>query len=93
MITREQIVRGFHSGTISLENEYSGCTSLCCRIGQYAFYFAGMEDEDLSVKEYLKNYAFDEIVENIFSVLKDSASAEDNGIYDEEYSYYEYLLA
>ena len=46
MITREMIQNGFDNGSISIEDEFGGCISLCCRIADNAFYFAGMEDGD-----------------------------------------------
>ena len=51
MITREMIQNGFDNGSISIEDEFGGCISLCCRIADNAFYFAGMEDGDLTAEE------------------------------------------
>lgn len=48
MITKEVIRNGFENGTISIEEEYAGCTGTCCRIGDNAFYFIGSEDADLT---------------------------------------------
>lgn len=52
MITKEIIVGGIRKGVISIEDEFGGCTNLCCKIGDNAFYFAEKEDEYLSVKEF-----------------------------------------
>ena len=41
MITRDMIKNGFENGTISIEEEYSGCLGICCKIGEMAFYFLG----------------------------------------------------
>jgi hypothetical protein len=91
-MTREMIKRGFENGTISIENEFCGCVSLCCRIGDNAFYFAGCEDENLTVEEYLAEYSLEEIVDKIYDVLKDEESAEEYGLDDNELEYYELIL-
>ena len=45
MITKEMIKKGFEQNIISIENECYGCINICCKIGDNAFYFVGMEDE------------------------------------------------
>lgn len=92
MITREMIQKGFQTGSISIEDELAGCIGLCCRIEDNAFYFAGMEDEDLTAKEYLESHTTDEIIDMIFNVLKDQKTAEENGIYEEEWLFYKAVL-
>lgn len=93
MITREMIKNGFEKNLISIENEYNGCVSLCCRIGGEAFYFAGMKDEDLTAEEFLKSYTMNEIVDMLYDILKDVESAEENGIDCTELDYYESVLS
>lgn len=92
MITKDMIEQGFAEGIISLENEYGGCTSLCCKIGDMAFYFTGEEDSTLTVEEYYQTYTMEEIVDSLFAVLKDAKTAVQNGLEDYEYLYYEMLL-
>jgi hypothetical protein len=65
---------------------------LCCKIGDNAFYFAGEEGEGYTAEEYLKEYTEDEIIDEIFGVLKDKQSAEENGLSEGEYELYELLL-
>ena len=92
MITREMIRNGFESGTVSIEEEYAGCIGICCRIGDNAFYFLGSEDDNLTKEEYWKSYTLDMTIDMIFDILKDSKSAEENGLDDWEIGYYESIL-
>lgn len=93
MITKNMIKLGFAMNLISIENEYNGCTSLCCKIGREAFYFVGMEDEDLSVDEYWKSYTLDMTIDMLYDMLKDEKSAEEHGIDSTELEYYESILS
>lgn len=92
MITKEMIRKGFERNIISIENEYLGCINICCRIGDNAFYFVGMEDEDLTVEEYFKSYSMDEIIDMLYEILKNVESAEDNGLDIGEWEYYRAIL-
>ncbi len=55
MITRDMIKNGFENGTISIEEKYSECIGICCKIGEMAFYFLGLEDENITKEEYWKS--------------------------------------
>ena len=92
MITKEMIKRGLETNVISIVNEWCGCINICCKIGDYAFYFIGMEDENLTVDEYWKSYTLDMTVDMLYEILKDIKSAESNGLDDGEYEYYEAVL-
>ena len=92
MITKEMIRKGFERNIISIENEYLGCINICCRIGNNAFYFVGMEDEDLTVEEYWKSYTMDMTIDMLYEILKDVESAEDNGLDKGEWEYYRAIL-
>lgn len=93
MFTREMIKNGFDNGSISIEDEFGGCISLCCRIADNAFYFAGMEDEDLTAEEFLNSYTMNEIVDMLYDILKDVESAEEHGLDCMELDYYASVLA
>lgn len=93
MITKEMIQNGFNNGNISIEDEYNGCVSLCCRIGSEAFYFVGMEDSDLSTDEYWKSYTLDMTIDMLYDILKDVKSAEEHGLDSTELDYYESILS
>lgn len=93
MITKEMIKKGFESNVISIEDEFGGCTELCCRIGDNAFYFIGEADTDLSVEEYWKLYTFDMTVDMLYDILKDVESAEEHGLDCGELEYYEAVLS
>ncbi len=92
MITREMIKNGFKTGRISIEEEYGGCMGICCKIGDMAFYFAGVENGNLTKEEYWNSYTLDMTINMIFDILKDSKSAEENGLDDCEIGYYESIL-
>ena len=93
MITREMIKNGFEKNLISIEDEYNGCVSLCCRIGNEAFYFVGIEDSYLSTDEYWQSYTLDMTIDMLYDILKDVESAEENGLDSTELDYYESVLS
>lgn len=70
MITRDMIKNGFENGTISIEEKYSGCVGICCKIGEMAFYFLGLEDENITKEEYWKSYTLDMTINMILTFLK-----------------------
>lgn len=92
MITREMIKKGFENGIISIEDDYGGCMGICCKIGDNAFYFLGSQGNNITKEEYWKSYALDMTIDMIFDILKDSESAEENGLDDLEIEYYESVL-
>lgn len=92
MITRDMIKNGFENGIISIEDDYAGCIGICCKIGEMAFYFLGSEDENITKEEYWQSYTLDMTINMIFDILKDSESAEKNGLDDWEIGYYESVL-
>lgn len=92
MIIRDMIKNGFENGIISIEDDYAGCIGICCKIGEMAFYFLGSEDENITKEEYWKSYTLDMTINMIFDILKDSESAERNGLDDWEIGYYESVL-
>lgn len=93
MITRKMIQNGFEKNLVSIENEYNGCVSLCCKIGNEAFYFVGMEDADLTAEDFLNSYTMNEIIDMLYDILKDVESAEENGLDSTELDYYESVLS
>lgn len=90
-MTREMIKNGFSNGVISIEDKYAGCITLCCRIGEYAFYFIG--GAILTKDEFWKSYTLDEAVDMLYDILKTAKSAEENGLGDGEYGYYVAVLS
>ena len=92
MITRELVENGFETGIISIEEEYGGCLGICCKIGDNAFYFVGSEDVNLTKEEYWKSYTLDMTIDMIFNILKNTKSAEKNGLEGWEHDYYKAML-
>lgn len=91
-ISREMIENGFKTGIISIEESFAGCLGICCRIGDNAFYFAGSEAEVLTKEKYVETFSMGDTIEMLYNILKTAESAEDNGIYEEEYDYYQAVL-
>lgn len=86
-ITRQMIEEGYKDGIIFLiNNQNDGCIS--AQIGENWFYFAGSENESMTVDEYESEYTLDEIIDYIFSVLDDGFEEE----FPDEYWYYYYYL-
>ena len=92
MITRELVENGFETGIISIEEEYGDCLGICCKIGDNAFYFVGSEDVNLTKEEYWKSYTLDMTIDMIFNILKNTKSAEENGLEGWEHDYYKAML-
>lgn len=93
MITKEKIRNGFKNHIISIESKFGGCISLCCRIGEYAFYFLDFEGEALTRDTYWKKHTLEKTVEMIYKILKDEQSAEENGLDLAELEYYDTVLS
>lgn len=92
MISKEMIKKGFKTGKMSIEDAFEGCIGLCCRIGDVAFYFASGEDAGLTAKEFCSTYTSDAIANKLHEALKDKETAEEYGLDEDEYSYYESIL-
>ena len=92
MITREMIQNGFNNGSVSIEDYFAGCTSLCCRIADTAFYFVDPTEADLTAKEYLESHTTDEIVDALYAVLNNVGSAELYGLDVGEWEFYKAVL-
>lgn len=92
IITKEMLQKGFETGVVTIEDYYNGCIALCCKIGEYAFYFIGSEDENLSTEEYWKSYTMEMTINMLYDILKTKDTALDNGIYKDEYNYYVAVL-
>lgn len=67
-ITKSMILKGLDTWIVQIiNNPNDGCIS--AQIGDSWFYYAGMEDESLPAKEYLKIYDFDTIAEMIVRTI------------------------
>lgn len=86
-ITRQMVEDGYREELIYLiNNPNDGC--IATQIGDNWFYFAGSENEEMTVDEYEAEYTFDEIVDYIFDVLDGDFKTE----FEDEYWYYYYYL-
>lgn len=86
-ITRQMVEDGYREELIYLiNNPLDGC--IAAQIGDNWFYFAGSENENMTVDEYEAEYTFDEIIDHIFDVLDSDFKTE----FEDEYWYYYYYL-
>lgn len=90
-ITREMIRMALEKLVITIHNGIYGCTGICCKLGDYAFYFVGTDDQ-MSVEEYWQSYTKDMTVKMLHDVLKNQKAAEENGIEVYEWKYYYSIL-
>lgn len=82
-ITRQMIEEGYQKGFVWLiNNPNDGCIS--AQIGDNWFYFAGNENDELTVENYKEVYTSEEIVDYIFNVLDSDFKTE----FEDEYLYY-----
>ena len=91
-ITKKMIECGFKEGILSIEDEYGGCISLCCRIKDEAFYFAGQEHEDDTASEFMSEFSQEEIVDMLYNVLRYAENGKANGLDLSEWYYYHSIL-
>lgn len=90
MISKENIRKGLDSGLISITSDQGSCCGICCKIGDYAFYFLGFDEVPL--EEFWSKYSKEEVTTMIWDVIKNKETAEKNGLSEEEHGYYEELL-
>lgn len=90
MITLSMIEAGYKSPLkcVQLIDSPNG-DGVACKIGDYWFYFGGMDAEQSTAKDYPNEVPEDEIIKEIFEVLDDMRKYEET---DTEYSYYEAYL-
>ena len=74
-----KIINGLWNGTVRLiSSPNDDC--IACEIGEYWFYFIGMEDENLKPEEVIYNYDVFTIAQMILEAIVD--------LDDDEYTYY-----
>lgn len=97
IITREMIEQGYKQGIVQLvdddwrfgkitDNDEEICDIMCC-IGEYTFFFDENNGNDTTIKDYLKNVSYDDIINNICETLSDMQK-----YYEDEYLYYYWYL-
>lgn len=92
-ITIEMIDKGWKAGLVTLQEDplsNKKGKGVVCRIGEYWFYFAGSEGEDMTVGEYMRDVPKDDIVKEILDALKSLDESTENG--SRMYNYYEAVL-
>lgn len=89
-ITNEEILHGLKTGIVRIidasGSPYYG-DGIACEIGSGGvsnwFYFAGIEGEDTTAAEYLRNVPLEDIASEIVDALEDFEVSEDQGEHDE----------
>lgn len=83
MKLKEMIYKGLCNGIVRIiQNPHDDC--IACEIGEYWFYFIGIEYEDLTPDEVYETFTKDELAEMILGAIK--------GLDETERDYYEAYL-
>ena len=90
LITIEMVRMGLEKMIITVCENIYGCTGICCKIGDYAFYFD--KDNQMTLKEFWKTHSTYDTTKMIYDALKNVESALENGIEEEEWDYYYTVL-
>lgn len=88
MITKEMIKQGIDQGVIKFIIDPNIDEGTVCRIGEGWFYFGGVTAEGMNPEEYLKEVSVNDIVDEIYRVLKDNSGR----MLKSERKYYEAYL-
>lgn len=93
-INKEQlkklIKRGLYNGIVEIQYDSYDCFGINCRIGDFDFYFAGREGDEIeSIEEYWRRFDKDMTAEMIADTL---LNYEENGLSEEETEYYTSVL-
>ena len=86
MITLEMIREGFRCGIVKIV-DCPDSDDPVCKIGDYWFYFAGMEGEGKTATQYVTETGIDDICKEIFEGLNELYTE-----FTDEYNYYEAVL-
>lgn len=91
-ITIEMLDKGWRAGLVTLQGDprNSEGEGVVCRIGEYWFYFAGSEGENMTVDEYMRDIPKDDILKEILDALNGLNERTKNS--SRIYNYYEAVL-
>lgn len=93
MITKKQIAQGLMSGIVRLDIDPNMGSGIVARIGENWFYFGGLTAEEYDdVDLYMAEIPFDTIVDEIYDVLHEWQTLDQEEFRDEA-AYYEAFLA
>lgn len=84
MITKADIKNGILNGSIKFIVDPNMESGTVCSIGDYWFYFGGIEAEEINPEEYLDNVPIEDIANEIYDALE--------SMDDDECGYYEAIL-
>ncbi len=100
MITRDMIKKALFYKEMeivdnnSFDNENRNTSGICCKIGNYAFYFGSGKDfykisEMKSIEEYWKSYSMEQTADMLYDILNNRFNAiEKYGLDSNEYDFY-----
>ena len=92
-ITKNMIQQGFNKGIVNIIDSPFGDGAVCkIGVGTLSnwFYFGGETAESETAETYVKNVPFEDIVNEVYNVLKDFAT--DIPELQDEYKFYEAIL-
>ena len=90
LITEQMVRDGISSGTVEFVTDPNMGFGTVCKIGDFWFYFGGIEAESMEPKEYLKVTPIDDIIREIMDTLQSFIEDEES---NDEYNYYLSILA
>lgn len=86
VITKSLVKAGYEQNIVKIVD---ACGGIMCEIGEYSFFFAGIEGEETTANEYKKNVSVNDIINEIYDTLEAFGGDED---FREEYDYYYFYL-
>lgn len=89
MITKDMIKKGMECGAVLLTVDPNLNFGTVCTIGDSWFYFGGETAEEMLPEKYQENVPMEDIVDEIYTTLKDFSFDMD---FAEEAEYYEKVL-
>lgn len=84
----DRVVNALWNGTAKLIAPNPNDNCIACMIGEYWFYFIGMEDERMTPDEVRKSYTIFEVAEMIYDTINGFCDADNR----DEYEYYCIIL-
>lgn len=86
VITKSLVKAGYEQNIVKIVD---ACGGIMCEIGEYSFFFAGIEGEEMTADGYKKNTPVSDIINEIYDTLEAFGNDED---FRDEYDYYYFYL-
>lgn len=89
-ITRQMIADGIQDGKVLFITDPNTESGTVCKIGDYWFYFGGLEAEEQSPTEYLCNTGLHDVISEVYDTL---VAFESTPELADEWNYYHSILS